>query len=144
MEVIWDPGKITKEIVWIWNWVCGRWKDLDPLEEIGGEEEDLVSCQEFAHAVALPDAERNQPFILFIPGVKKRFQRIDIQDQSDECNLPSEVMNLSGLNCWGRSKCLGSFIMKDRFARKMEFSGKRNPSTSVGLVVRCNKEKGPM
>ena len=74
MEVIWDPGKITKEIVWIWNWVCGRWKDLDPLEEIGGEEEDLVSCQEFAHAVALPDAERNQPFILFIPGVNKRFQ----------------------------------------------------------------------
>ena len=139
MEVICDPCKVAQEVFGIRNWVWGGGKKFDPLNEVGGEEEDFVSCKQFPHTVPFPDTKRDQALILDIPGKQCKWWTM-----LNECYLPSEVMNLSGLNSWGRSKYSGSFIMKERLAIKTVFSGNRYPSTSVGLVERCGNENGAM
>ena len=73
VEVVWDPGEVTQEVVRTGGRVAVGRQELQPLEQVHHEDEHLVPGQWFSHAVPLPHPERHQPVALNKPADLKGF-----------------------------------------------------------------------
>ena len=71
MEVVRYPSQVAKVISCIWTGTMPWREELSALEQIDGENEDLVPCKNLAHAVTTAVAKRNQPLVLDKPGYEQ-------------------------------------------------------------------------
>ena len=67
VEVVGYSSQVTKVIFCIRTGVMPWWKKLAALEQVHGENEDLVPRKNLAHAISTAEAERNQPLVLDKP-----------------------------------------------------------------------------
>jgi hypothetical protein len=103
------------------------------LDHGNQEDEDLVPCQQFAHAVSFAKAKWNNSFVLYIPEyLCLNSYVISIISPT---YLPSELINLDGLKRFGFSKYVGSFMKNERLAKNVDPFGKMYSPTAVCVVV---------
>ena len=63
-----DAGMI---VCWARCLVVDRRQELQLLHQVDSEQEDLIPCQQFSHAIPLANTKRNQSLILAISQKKK-------------------------------------------------------------------------
>ena len=67
MEVIRYPGQVAKVVSCVWTGILSWREELATLEQVDGENEDLVTGKNLTRAISAAEAERNQSLILDKP-----------------------------------------------------------------------------
>ena len=91
VEVIRYPGQVAKVISCVRTGTMPWREKLAALKQVNGEYEDLVSCQNLAHAIPTAKAKRNQPL-----NLDKPVNRCDGVFMVFFLYLPSSDKNLVG------------------------------------------------
>ena len=138
VEVVRYPCEVADVISCVRTWTVSWGEKFAALEQVDSEYEDLVPCQNLAHAISTAEPKRNQSLILDKP--KDRTMKKD--NLGVQLHLPSCDRNLVGSKISGSLMCSGSFMMKERFDTKVEFAGKEYWPTVVGTVVEWKTETG--
>ena len=67
MEVIRYPGQVAKVVSCVWTGILSWREELSTLEQVDGENEDLVPGKNLTRAISAAEAKWNQSLILDKP-----------------------------------------------------------------------------
>ena len=84
VEVVRYPSQVANVISWIRTGSMSWLEKFSALYQVDGENENLVPCQNLAHAITATEAKRNQPLILGEPENKQM-----VQDRTCSFSSPS-------------------------------------------------------